>query len=77
MGLADEARSLARRPGGWCSVGRLIAATPGLNAELAEALNDPSLDTAAIHRALRARGFKIGDVQTLGRHRRGECLCPV
>lgn len=74
MGLADEARSLARRPGGKCSVGRLIAANPGLDDELREAFADSNLPTSWIYDALRERGLIVSE-QPLGRHRNGECLC--
>lgn len=43
-------------------------------AGLERALSNPDIRNSAIRKALAARGLKVGDT-TIGRHRRGECLC--
>ena len=73
MALADEAASLAARPGGTCSVGLLQRLNPDLGAELDAALAT-NVSAYAISEALKARNIDIGGF-TLNRHRRGVCKC--
>lgn len=75
MSLLDEARSLAKRPGGTCGVALLTSRLGGVEqAELAEALaSDVSAD--AVAKALGERGHTIS-YQTIMRHRGGKCACP-
>lgn len=71
MSLLDEGRAASTHKGSVCTVAAIrLAVGP---AEFDEAMAS-DIDTSAITRALRARGFVISK-DTLGRHRKGDCKC--
>ena len=72
MSLAEEARSLVRRPGSTCGVGRLVTDHP-IGPQLEDAMAQ-GIEASAIARALRDHGVII-DGQAINRHRRGDCKC--
>lgn len=76
MGLIDEidAEQDASRPNR-CGVNRVLQTLEGGDRDdLDKALADPGITTAAIHRALVKRGFKI-DAKGVAYHRKGTCAC--
>lgn len=70
-----EEKSLTRGPE--CGVGRMLRSLHSeARTEVENALNDWSLPTTAIHRALRGRlGKKAPSAWSVGNHRRGGCRC--
>ena len=79
MGLADAiATEGTKQRGPMCSVGRLIDSLPAEDAAvLRSALGDTTVLISNIHRALRREypDRNVPSDHTLGRHRRGDCLC--
>lgn len=73
MSLRDEVVALSVRPGPMCPVA-LIG--PELQAEVEEILASPgpSVQLAALNKALRARGLDVS-AAALGKHRREVCAC--
>lgn len=75
MSLMDEIQANRKRTGTECSVSVVAAdLAPSDRADLHAALADPSVSVAAISRALKGRGVRLG-VNSLGRHRRRDCHC--
>jgi hypothetical protein len=70
VGLLDEARAEVRVPGAKCV---LVDLDPGLLTEIAAAFDDADLPSAAIARALKARGVKKVTAGILNRHRTNDC----
>lgn len=75
MSLRDEVMAQKREQHPLCRVKVVSAALPEEDAkELAEMLADPLIRSTWIVRALRARGFEIGE-SSVERHRSGGCRC--
>ena len=74
--LLDEIRANINGPGGpVCTVKRLGDLFGAEDyADLLAAFSEPMVPTAAIWRALNARGVNVS-LGSLQRHRRGECIC--
>ena len=76
MSLAEEARQINGAPGPRCTVGALIVSLPDDEAaEVASALADPTLQTNALWRAMKDRGYDVPVTTSVARHRRGMCNC--
>jgi hypothetical protein len=82
MGLLEEIRESTLTPGSICSVARLLASpalAPPDRKDLAAAIADLSLTSAAIARAMNKRADKTGvrfrNGDPITRHRRGDCRC--
>jgi hypothetical protein len=74
MTFLDDARAVAAR-GPRCTMGALLEALSATeNAEVQEALDDPTIHGSGIARALLARGHKMS-AATVNRHRAGDCSC--
>jgi hypothetical protein len=64
-----------RPPTNGCGVANLIQQMKLEDqTDLAQALQNPNISTAAIQRALRKNGHSLS-VHTVGRHRRKDCPC--
>ncbi len=73
----SEARGLVGQKGPQCGVSILLKTLPADASEaVRRALDDRTLSTPAIERALRARiGSEAPTPWVLNNHRRGNCLC--
>lgn len=70
--LRDQRRP---RKGPPCSISLIVAALGDDDRRaLLDALDDPSVSSSTIWRALRANGIEVA-LTTIQRHRRKECLC--
>ena len=79
MGLADDLLKPAPRKGPECSVAKLLARLDKKDADALRtvlAMNQDEMPTGAIHTRLADAGFSIGQ-ETLRRHRRHGCTCPI
>lgn len=79
MSLSEliEAEVRKSRPGSSCSVGAALARFNKSDAEAfhtAMSAHPTQVPAAAIERALKAAGHKIGN-GAVGRHRKGQCAC--
>lgn len=73
--LADLIASEVRKPGGACTIGRLLTTLgKGDAADLADALSNKAIPSSAISRALTAVGQPLV-ATSIQRHRRGDCVC--
>lgn len=79
MSLAAALEAEAERgPGPLCTVGKLLDDLADADrGALQAALDDPSMTSARIFRALRKSfpGLRVPQQETLQRHRKGECRC--
>jgi len=72
--LLDQARAGAILPGPKCDVQRMLQVTPQLVEEITELLRAHDVPHAATARVLSdATGVEI-EADTVGRHRRGQCV---
>lgn len=74
MSLLEEAATEARRPGGKCSLGPLLA-MEGFGPEL-QALLESGHSNNTVSAVLKKHGYEIGPA-SVGRHRRHLCQCPT
>ncbi len=73
MGFAEAAKARQKSAGLPCSVCAAIASAPKkLAAEIVEAMGDRSINGAAIHAEMEARGLTCSQ-QQVTRHRNGRC----
>ena len=73
--LADIVALNTPRKGPPCTMGIVLQELPEDDIKgLLQALDNPTIKSTAIRRALEGRGYKVND-NTIGRHRRKECLC--
>jgi hypothetical protein len=73
--LAEIMSQPSRRKGSRCTISVILTQLDAKDAdELVIALADPFIPNVAISRVLRKRDQVIAP-QTVGRHRRGDCLC--
>jgi len=76
VSLAQEARQIHGAPGPRCTLGALILALPPDEADdVVTALADESLQTNALWRAMKDRGYDVPATSSVARHRRGMCNC--
>jgi hypothetical protein len=76
MSLLAEIKAQApSRKGSLCTISVILSRLdPADRADLTDALVDPHIPNAAIARVLKNRDHPIA-AQSIGRHRRGDCLC--
>ena len=71
--LRDEIAALSRKTGYICTVETWLRGQKD-RAEWEDVLGDPTLQSAAIWRAMTSHGYTF-KTQSLTRHRRGDCTC--
>jgi len=76
MSFADEVRQVKGRGAGViCTVASVLAQLDDdLRAEVVAAISSPAYTSAAIARALKARGVEVSE-WSMSRHRREACQC--
>ena len=73
MSLRDEVTSEMRAHGPRCTVSIWLAEQSEAD-EWRDLLDDPTVQTAALHRTMRKHGFERAE-ETVKRHRRRVCNC--